>query len=125
MGTRGQRVHYFDQPNKRLLFFDPESGTMKKKLFTGDGELPNFARTFWTDPGRLFLFGGRVGATVINYCLEYNGSEQKFEPRADMNECRSDSTVVYVPHLDRIYVLGGNDRSRFYSECEFYEPSKD
>jgi len=124
MGPRGQRIHYFHEPGKLLMFYDPADGTTKKKMVMGDN-CPKFARTFWTDPGRLFLFGGRVGDVVVNHCLEYDGSQKKFVEREDMCEPRSDSTVVYVPHLDRIYVLGGNDRKRFYHECEYYEPAND
>ena len=125
MGVRGQRIHYFHQPGKVLMFFDPSDGTVRKKMVGVNKELPKFSRTFWTDPGRLFLFGGRIGDVVVNNTLEYNGKTKEFEERGDMCEPRSDSTVVYVPHLDRIYVLGGNDRKRFYSECEYYEPAKD
>ena len=107
------------------MFFDPADGTCRKKMVGGSDDLPKFARTFWTDPGRLFLFGGRIGDTVVNNCLEFNGSTKKFEKRKDMNEPRSDSTVVYVPYLDRIYVLGGNDMRKFYKECEYYEPALD
>ena len=91
------------------------------------GELPSSraGMTFSRVRNRLFLFGGRIGDVVVNHTLEYNGKTKEFEERGDMCEPRSDSTVVYVPHLDRIYVLGGNDRKRFYSECEYYEPAKD
>ena len=107
------------------MFFDPAAGTVKKKMVGVNDDLPRFSRTFWTDPGRLFLFGGRIGDTVVNHCLEFDGTQKKFLPRGDMCEPRSDSTVVYVPHLDRIYVLGGNDMRKFYKECEYYEPAKD
>ena len=56
---------------------------------------------------------------------EFNAKEMKWEPREPMNLARSDTSVVYVPHLDRIYVLGGNDGKKFYAECEYYNPVKD
>ena len=124
-GPRGQRIHYFHQPGQVLMFFDPADGSTMRKHFSQGDNLPKFARTFWTDHGRLFLFGGKVGNTVTKNTLEYSGEEMKFLTRADMNYPRSDITVVYVPHLDRIYVLGGNDNRRFYEECEYYEPAAD
>ena len=107
------------------MFFDPSDGSTIKKTFTDSSNLPKFSRTFWTDHGRLFLFGGKIGNTVTKNTREYDGEQKKFLDRTDMNFPRSDVTVVYVPHLDRIYVLGGNDNRRFYEECEYYSPATD
>ena len=125
LGPRGDRIHYYHEPGRIIFFFDPSDGSVRKKMFTSEVSLPKFTRSYWTDPGQLFIFGGRVGDAVTNVTFEYNGSTKSFEERADMCEPRSDSTPVYVPHLDRIYVLGGNDISKFYKECEYYEPAID
>ena len=66
-----------------------------------------------------------MGQEAVNKCWEYNSQTNKLEDRQDMCEPRSEHAVVYVAHLDRIYVLGGNDRRNFLSKCEYYEPSED
>ena len=65
-----------------------------------------------------------MGNAVSAATMEFDGANMQWKPKMDMNLPRVDISVVYVPHMDRIYVIGGNDGNKFYSECEFYEPAK-
>ena len=80
-------------------------------------------KTIQTKSGRLFCIHYHADEkNMVNSFYEYLIPQQAFEPKASLNEQRSQITAVHESMRDLIYVVGGLD---FYDEsfgsCEYYD----
>lgn len=61
--------------------------------------------------GRVFVFGGRQGSSVLNDVWVYDPVTDSWSARAPMPTARAGMGAAWVPRLNAIFVIGGRDGS--------------